>query len=477
VRFDPKIVKSYDIRGVYPDQFDEPFVYALGQALPRVLGCDRVALGRDARLSSPEVYAALATGLRDAGATPVGLGLCPTEFVYYAVGSSTDLDLGVMVTASHNPPGYNGFKVLRSDGEPVTGESGLNEACALIRRMAPEPDFEPRSPAERRNPAEGYADFALETVGAPEVRGLKVVVDAANGVGSMLWELITGRLGLEPVGMNMAPDGSFPAHHPDPSKRENLLPLVERVREEGADIGFAYDGDADRVVVVMGDGQVVDGSAVTGCIAHRLLQRDPDCRFAVGQTVSRRVLDYFRLRGVEPDMVPVGHAKIKRALRADPGLAFAGEDAGHYYYRDFFFCDSSLLTTLHILHLVAGGELAKLVGGLPDWHRPGQSTAVEFDDQGDALETCRRVARAALEEFPAPREITCESEGRLLRHCGRAELAEAEGIRADWADWWFCVRPSGTEPIARLALEARSAARARARKQHLLALFREHRAG
>lgn len=477
MKFDPSIVKSYDIRGVYPDQFDEAFVYGLGRALPCVLGCKRVGLGRDPRLSSPEVYCALATGLRDAGAAPVGLGLCPTEFVYYAVGSSTDLDLGVMVTASHNPPRYNGFKVLKSDGAPVTGETGLGEACALIRQMAPEPEFQPEPPAERRAPESDYAQFALETVGAPEAAQLKVVVDAANGVGGMLWDLISERLGLQPVGMNMEPDGRFPAHHPDPSKRENLEALVERVLNEGADIGFAYDGDADRVVVVTGDGSVVDGSAMTACIAHRLLQRDPDCRFAVGQTVSRRVLDYFRGRGVEPEMVPVGHAKIKRVLRAEPGLTFAGEDAGHYYYRDFFCCDSSLLTTLHILHLVADGELGEVVGAFPDWHRPGQSIAVEFDDQGDALETCRRVALSALDVFPEPLEITCESEGRLLRHCGRPEMEGADGIRADWADWWFCVRPSGTEPIARLALEARSADVAQARKGRLLALFDECRAG
>ncbi|MFO7958812.1 MAG: hypothetical protein R6X33_17125 [Candidatus Brocadiia bacterium] len=477
MHFDSKIVKSYDIRGVYPDQFDETFVYGLGRALPRVLGCARAGLGRDARLSSPAVYAALATGLRDAGATPVGLGLCPTEFVYYAVGSSTDLDLGVMVTASHNPPQYNGFKVLKSDGAPVTGETGLDEVCAFIRRMPPEPEFDLEPPAESRDPAADYAEFALEAVGMPEATRLKVVVDAANGVGRMLWDLISGRLGIDPIGMNMEPDGRFPAHHPDPSKRENLVPLIERVRAEGADIGFAYDGDADRVVVVTGDGSVVDGSATTACIAHRLLQRDAGCRFAVGQTVSRRVLDYFRGRGVEPEMVPVGHAKIKRVLRADPGLTFAGEDAGHYYYRDFFCCDSSLLTTLHILHLAADGELGEVVGAFPEWHRPGQSIAVEFDDQGDALETCRRVALAALEEFPEPQEITCESEGRLLRHCGRPEMEEADGVRADWQDWWFCVRPSGTEPIARLALEARSARAAQARKERLLALFDEYRAG
>ncbi len=271
----------------------------------------------------------------------------------------------------------------------------------------------------------------------------------------------------------MEPDGRFPAHHPDPSKRENLAPLVERVRQEKADVGFAYDGDADRVVVVLPEGRIVDGSDMTACIAHRLLQADPACRFGVGQTISRRVLDYFRSQGVEPEMVPVGHAKIKRVLRADPALMFAGEDAGHYYYRDFFCCDSALLTTLHVLHLAASGEVRRLLSRFPEWHRPGQSTAVAFDDQDDALATCRRVALRALDEYDGVLEITCERGGRLLRRCGRDDIHRAVGVRADWEDWWFCVRPSGTEPIARLALESRSADEAQSRKQRLLEFFDE----
>ncbi len=473
---DSAVVKSYDIRGTYPDQVDERFAFLLGRALARVLPCERAAVGCDSRLSSPSLYAALAAGFERSGVGVSGLGLCPTELVYYVLGADSGFDLGVMVTASHNPPEYNGFKVVKAGGEPVTGATGLDDAFHLMQGMEADGPLVPRAPMGRVEAGPDYMDFALGLVGEPEVEGLRVVADAGNGVGGLLWALIEDRLGLEPVKMNFEPDGSFPAHHPDPSRTENLAALVERVVRAEADAGFAYDGDADRVVVVMPDGHVVDGSEMTACIAHRMLARDPACAFGVGQTTSRKVLDWFRARGVEPLIVPVGHAKIKAVLRAEGDLVFAGENAGHYYYRDFFCCDSSLLTTLHLLHLASSGELGGLVGGFAGpWHRPEREPKIEFDDQGRALEVCRRVALAALEEYPGPVEVTCETEGRVLRRCERADVLESDGVRVDYGDWWFCVRPSGTEPIARLSLEARSAALLQERMDRLLALFERHR--
>ncbi len=367
---------------------------------------------------------------------------------------------------------------MKAGGEPVTGATGLREACRLMEGMHKEP---PPGIAPLRadvGAAGGYGGFALDLVGTPHPGDLRVVVDPGNGVGGMLWELLTDRLGLEPVRMNFEPDGSFPAHHPDPSKRANLQPMVERVQSEGADLGFAYDGDADRVVVVLGDGHVVDGSEMTACIAMRLLEREPGSPFGVGQTTSRKVLDFFAARGIEPVWTPVGHSKIKNVLRARPEMVFAGEDAGHYYYRDFFCCDSSLLTTLHVLHLASSGRLADLVGAFAhEWRRPEREPAFGFGDQDTALDVCRRVALTAMERHGEPAEITCERDAALLRRCTPEDVETCDGVRMDYADWWFCVRPSGTEPIARLALEARSDAMLSERTEDLSALFHEFGAG
>ncbi len=471
-RVDLGVVKSYDIRGTYPDQLDGWFAYMFGRALPRVIDCERAALGWDARLSSPELAGSLTAGLRHEGVQVGVLGMCPTEFVYFAAGSEPSVDLGLMVTASHNPPEYNGLKVVRGAAEPVTGSTGLCEIVRLMGELDVEADPACNAPEADVALCEAYVDFALDLVGAPDTSGLSAIVDAGNGVGGMLWDLLQARLGVEPWRMNCRPDGHFPAHHPDPSRRENLLPLIEQVAERSACLGFSYDGDADRVVVVTEDGHVVDGSEMTACIALRLLEREPGSVFGVGQTTSRKVLDYFTQIDVEPVMVPVGHSKIKTVLRATPEMVFAGEDAGHYYYHDFYHCDSSLITTLHLLHMVADGRLAELVGSFAGpWYRPRREPSFKFDDKQHALEVCRTVAERALERHGQGDEITCERGGRVARNCAPDKVADCDGVRVDYEDWWFCVRPSGTEPIARLALEARSPALLQRRMAELTAMF------
>ncbi len=453
---DASVFKSYDIRGVYPEQLDERFAWLLGRALPAALGAGRVVVGRDARLSSPALYGALIGGLKEAGARVGGLGLCPTELVYYAAGARREWELGVMITASHNPPEYNGFKIVRAGGEPVSASSGLDEVRRAMEGMdCPEP-----AAGEPDEQVEALADcvaFALDAVGRPHAAALRVVADAGNGVAGLLWDAMAEAVGVETVRLNWEPDGRFPAHHPDPSRRENLEELVEAIAREGADLGFAYDGDADRVVAALADGHVVDGSEMTVCLAERMLAEQPDACFGVGQTISRKALDHFAACGVEPVMVPVGHAKIKALMRASPAMRFAGEDAGHYYFRDFFCCDSSLMTTLHLLHLSAGGGLYGLIEGLPGpWHRPLREPSFAFAEQDRALAVCRDVARSALGAAPHWREVCVERHGAIRRRCRPEDIEGCDGVRVDYEDWWFCVRPSGTEPIARLALEART---------------------
>ena len=472
---DLSVVKSYDIRGVYPQQLDARFAYLLGRALPAVLPVDRVALGHDARTSSPELYLAMAAGFASGGVEVGRMGLCPTEFVYYALGSGHAFDLGVMITASHNPPEYNGFKVVSSGAEPVTGATGLRAACELMVGMsAVAAESAPDGPPDVA-PSADYLQFAFRLAGKPEVKGARVVVDAGNGVGGLLWELLAEPLGVDVIRLNFEPDGRFPAHPPDPSRRENLQELVRRVTDEGADIGFCYDGDADRVVAVLPDGHLVDGSEMIVCLTESLFGADAGGRapvFGVAQSTCRKALDHFRSKGLDPVLTPVGHSKIKQLMRSEPEMVFAGEDAGHYYYRDFFCSDSALITTLHLLHLVSDGRLTPLIAGLPGpWFRPQSEPGFRFDDGGHATDVCRRVALAALKKGGCPAEITCEREGRIARRCTRSDVEQAEGVRVDYEDWWFCVRPSGTEPIARLSLEARRERALAKRTQWLSGLF------
>jgi phosphomannomutase len=468
---DLSVVKSYDIRGVYPGQIDERFAYLLGRALPQVLPARYAAVGHDCRLSSPGLYAALSSGLRDGGVRVRGLGLCPTELAYFVVGGRFGLDLGVVVTASHNPPEYNGFKVVKAGGEPVTGDTGLMAACELMGGLGQAPgEFAP--PLETIESLGDYVEFALALVGMPDARGLEVVVDAGSGVGGLLWDGMADRLGVRLTRINCEADGRFPAHHPDPSKAENLRQLIEATKSAGADLGLAYDGDADRVVAVLDDGHVVNGSEMVACLAQRLAGEDPQVLFGVGQTLSRRALDHFRARGLGFVLVPVGHSKIKRLMRADGRMLFAGEDAGHYYFRDFHCCDSSLITTLHLLHLAAQGRIGDLVRTLPGpWLRPTTEPAFRFDDRERAFRVCREAAVQTLAQHPDPIEITCERGGRIQRRCTPQDISTADSVRADYADWWFCVRPSGTEPIVRLSVEARNEALLKERTGRLCGEF------
>jgi len=473
---DPQIFKANDIRGTYPDELDERFAYLLGRAAAEQLGARRVAVGRDCRLSSPALYAAFACGIRDAGGTVGAVGLCPIELLYYLMGTRDEFDLAAMVTASHNPPQYNGFKLVARGMKPVDERAGLRELSAWVSASDAQAPAKCDAPPQDVFAEDEYVRFALATAGAPDVSGLKVVVDPGNGTGGILWRVLSDALGVAPVRMNFEPDGRFPSHHPNPAKLENLEPLRARVLAEKADVGFAYDGDADRAVVVLGDGHVMDGSEMIVALVEHLLAGGASARCAVSMVASRKALDYVRARGEEPLIVPVGHAKVKRIMQAEPLLAFAGEQSGHYFYREFFCCESSLLTGLHVLHLAASGRLASLVAQMPGpWMTPAREPEFRFTRRDDALATCRAAARAALKEFPGCAEIMCEGTGEVRRQCAPGDLAGAEGVRVDYEDWWFAMRPSGTEPLARLSVEARTEQDLQAKLNALCKLFEAHR--
>jgi len=429
-----------------------------------------VVVGRDARCGGGELTAALAAGLTAEGVEVEHLGLCTSEHVYYAAGAG-GLDAGVMVTASHNPAEYNGFKMVLGTGEPVTAAAGLDAMAQMMCDMDDDMPAVPALPPESGSVTEDYMNFALDLVGAPDVRGTQVVVDASNGVASLLWDGLAEALGLRLQRLNWRPDGSFPGHGPDPTKPENLAQAIQAVIETGADIGFVHDGDADRVVAVLRDGQAMGGAETIACLAkHQPIP--PGGLFGVGHTVSRRTLEFLHTCGVEPVLLPVGHSKVSALMHGDPRIAFAGEDSGHYYYRDFFCCDSSLITILHMLHLLAAGALEATVQSVPTgWVQEASPPRFPTADRVAALTTCLRVAEQMLDREPHCTEIICEADSRILRDCTRADIAASDGVRVDYPDWWFCVRPSGTEAVARLTVEASSQDQLRARTAELSLLL------
>ena len=471
-QFDESVFKANDIRGTYPEQLTDELAFLLGRGLVEVRGAKRVAVGYDCRLSSPALCGALTAGLTASGAQVASLDLCPAELLYYVLGSRDDFDVGVIVTASHNPPQYNGFKLVGSDAEPITEHNGLGAVREWMSGAEPpgECRFEP--PPKSLFVEEDYVNYAISLAGAPDAGGLKVVADPGNGMAGLLWRSLSTATGIKPLQMNFKPDGHFPAHEPNPSKLENLLPLRDRVVAEGADIGFAYDGDADRTVAVLADGRIMHGSEMIAAIAEHLFAGNPPGSFAVNLVTSRKVIEFFRARGCEPIITPVGHAKVKRLMRSEPTIAFAGEQSGHYFYREFFCCESSVITSLHLLHLATADRLQPLLESLPGpWLMPAKEPSFHFAQRDEAAQACREAARRGIKMFPEPEEITCESQWQIKRHCSPADIEEADGIRVDYAEWWFCLRPSETEPLVRLTLEARSQADLKQKQAALSALL------
>lgn len=459
MHFDQRVFKANDIRGTVPDQLDDAFAFTLGKSLIAALGANRVAIGRDCRTSSSTLHRALATGLCAEGARVDSLGLCPSELLYYAMGRNADYELGVMVTASHNPAAFNGFKVIGPGAVPITQRNGLDEVRELmLASTAP-------IPADLDDPSEpividkDYLRYTVQVAGGVKANALKIVVDPGNGMGGLLWKWLSRKADIETVRMNFDLDGTFPAHPPDPSKEENLVPLRERVLSEGADLGFAYDGDADRTVVVLADGRIMNGGEMIAALVNVLLGTGRAARFATCMMTARNVLEHFHALGLDPVIVPVGHAKVKRIMHADPSLAFGGEQSGHYYYREFSCCESSLMTTLLVLRMAADGSLARIAARLRrQWVAPPKEASFPFARQERALEASREAAMAGIDMFPGAQEIICEIDWEVARHCRAEDIQRSEAIRVDYADWWFCIRPSATEPLLRLWVEARDRA-------------------
>jgi phosphomannomutase len=429
------IVKAYDVRGVVPDQWDEPLAELLGAAFAQVTAADAVVIGHDMRPSSPGLSRAFARGAAARGVHVTEIGLCSTDQLYYASGA---LDLpGAMFTASHNPAQYNGIKMCRAGAAPVGQDTGLAEIRDLAETWSESGAPAPAATSgtiTRRDTLEDYAAYLRGLVDLTAIRPLKVVVDAGNGMGGHTVPTVFAGLPLDLVPMYFELDGTFPNHEANPLDPANIVDLQQRVREEGADLGIAFDGDADRCFVVDERGNPVSPSAITALVASRELARRGGKGTVIHNLItSWSVPEVVRECGGTPVRTRVGHSFIKAEM-ARSGAIFGGEHSAHYYFADFWNADTGMLAALHVLAALGGqdGPLSGLVAQYDRYVGSGEINSTVAD------QTARLAAVRAA-------------------YAGQDGLAldELDGLTVSSADWWFNVRPSNTEPLLRLNTEAR----------------------
>ncbi len=431
----PGIFKAYDVRGLYGEEMDGDTAWLVGRAFARVLarlrakepGELRVGLGRDMRVEAPEMARRVRDGLVAEGCAVLDAGMIATEMLYELVGSR-DLDGGAMVTASHNPKAYTGIKLVREGALALSGDAGIDDVRATIEAGLPEPPGGGSVEA-----VDVYDDFHRRALGFIEpdrVKPLRVVVDGGNGMAGPMVGPLLERLGLDLVTSYWVPDGEFPDHEPNPLLEENRRFIVDKVLEEGASLGIAWDGDADRCFFIDDRGQFVDGDFLTALMAQRVLRSEPGAVILYDVRASRAVRDTVRDLGGNSYVNRVGHAFFKIAMR-ERAAAFGGEVSGHYYFRDFWCADSGTIPALLVLELLSteARPLSELVGAFRERYFISGEINSEVADQ-----------EAKMQE--------------LAERYSDGEVSWLDGVSVDYPEWHFNVRPSNTEPLLRLNLES-----------------------
>jgi len=429
---DPKVFKAYDVRGLYPGEIDEDGAREIGRAYVEQFEPKRIAVGRDMRSSSPAMAQAAIEGASAAGADVIDIGLVGTEMLYFAVGH-LGLDGGLQVTASHNPKEYTGLKVVRRGAMPVGGDSGLLEIRDRALAGAGKHEGQSLGQVQQEDVFPGFVDKVLSFVDVDRIKEQRVVVDAANGMGGVMIPPVLERISIDAVPYFFEPDGTFPNHEPNPLLPENREFVIAKVREDEADLGVAFDGDADRCFFIDDTGEFVPGDFVTALLAESMLEKDPGAKIIYDVRASWAVPETIERAGGTPLVNRVGHAFIKQRMREEDAV-FAGEVSGHYYFRDFFQADSGVIPFLLVLELVStrGRPLSELLRPYRERYFLTGEINVPVADVAVKLQEIK-------ERFG--------SEGRV---------SHLDGISIEAEDWHFNVRPSNTEPLLRLNLEARS---------------------
>jgi phosphomannomutase len=429
-----EVFKAYDVRGIVPDQLDADMCRAIGRAMARFAGVSRILVTRDMRESGVELAAAFSDGVRAEGVDVTDLGMASTDFLYFASGH---LDApGAMFTASHNPAQYNGLKLCLSGARPIGRDTGLADIEAVAEELLGAPLPPLTGTLSEKNLLGEWADHVVSFVDVASLRPLKVVADTANGMGGLVVPIVFERLPFSVEILFPELDGTFPNHPADPIQPENLVALKAAVLEQGADIGLAFDGDADRVFLVDEKAEPVSGSLTTALVAASMLAKHPGETILYNLICSHVVPEVVTELGGKPVRTQVGHSIIKQVM-ADTGAVFGGEHSGHYYYRDNFRADSGIITALLVLELLSqsGQPLSEML-------QPYQ----RYADSGEINTTVTNPA------------ATVEAIAGHERKAG-ASIDRLDGLTVEHGDWWYNVRPSNTEPLLRLNVEAKTAER------------------
>jgi phosphomannomutase len=453
---DPSIFKAYDVRGLYGEQMDGDVAYRVGRAFARVLAEGegkatselRVGLGRDMRLTAPEMAGRYADGMRDEGADVLDVGMVGTEMLYFAVGSR-GLDGGLMCTASHNPKAYTGAKLVKRGAIALSGDAGISEVGRIAAEDDLGPAAEPRGEHAQEDVSGDFRTAAMKFVDPGAVEPRKVVLDGGNGMAGPMVGPLLDELGIEQVATYWTPDGEFPDHEPNPLLPENRTFIVEKVLSEGAELGIAWDGDADRCFFIDDTGKFVDGDFLTALLGESIVSKEPGATILYDVRASRAVRDVVERGGGTAKMNRVGHAFFKTRMR-DEGAAFGGEVSGHYYFRDFYCADSGTIPALLILELLSkkGRRMSELLADFRAKYFISGEINSEVDDAAARM--------SAIEERYSDGEVT-----------------HLDGVSVDYDDWHFNVRASNTEPLLRLNLESLvSPEHMEEKRDELLALIR-----
>jgi phosphomannomutase len=450
VKLNPSIFKAYDVRGLYPGEINEEIAGEIGRGFVAYLGAKTIAVSRDMRLSSPTIAAAFIEGALAQGADVIDCGMMATDMMYYAV-ASAGLEGGAQITASHNPGEYNGVKMVRREALPLSGDAGLGEIRDMIASGTLPPLAATPGRRTTRDVLDDYIDHIMSFIDPAVIKPFKVVADAGNGMGGLVAKKMFGRLPCQVVEMCFEPDGSFPNHEANPLIEENRAHIVERVVAEKADIGIAWDGDADRCFFIDGTGEFISGDFITALLSEAFLMKHPHATVVYDLRASYAVRDTVARYGGTSIMNRVGHAFIKRTMREEDGI-FGGEVTGHYYFRDNFYADNGFIPALLMLELMSkkNQSLADLLAPL----------RAKYFISG---EINTKVASMAL---------VGEKLQALERKYAGSTITKLDGVSVEFDDWHFNVRASNTEPLIRLNLEATTPQRMEEKRDEVLGVIR-----
>jgi len=426
-----QVFKAYDVRGTVPDQLDATMCRAVGRAMARFAAAPEILIARDMRESGVELSRAFSDGVRSEGVAVTDLGMASTDFLYFAAGHLNAP--GAMFTASHNPARYNGMKLCLSGARPIGRDTGLAEIQALAEALVGEPPGQGSAPLRELNLLDEWADHVTSFVDRGSLRPLKVVADTANGMGGLVVPIVFSSLPFSVEILFPELDGNFPNHPADPIQPENLRDLKAAVLEQGADIGLAFDGDADRVFLVNERAEPVSGSLTTALVAASMLKKYPGETILYNLICSHVVPEVVAELGGKAIRTQVGHSIIKQVM-AETNAVFGGEHSGHYYYRDNFRADSGIITALLVLELLSLSD------------QPLSELLAPFQRYSDSGEINSEVTNpAATVEAIAAHESA-----------QKASIDRLDGLTVDHGEWWYNLRPSNTEPLLRLNVEAKT---------------------